>query len=88
MSENQTTAAGDRAALIESLLDQSRGTDIPVLLQAKEAAKKAVKDDPSNANLAALQRATRMLEDAQVGTTEKRETLKTATKSDRSHVVL
>ena len=51
MSENQTTAAGDRAALIESLLDQSRGTDIPVLLQAKEAAKKAVKDDPSNANL-------------------------------------
>ena len=41
MSENQTTAAGDRAALIESLLDQSRGTDIPVLLQAKEAAKKA-----------------------------------------------
>ena len=77
MSENQTTAAGDRAALIESLLDQSRGTDIPVLLQAKEAAKKAVKDDPSNANLAALQRATRMLEDAQVGTTEKRETLAT-----------
>ena len=77
MSENQTTAAGDRAALIESLLDQSRGTDIPVLLQAKEAAKKAVKDDPSNANLAALQRATRMLEDAQMGATEKRETLKT-----------
>ena len=78
MSEKEL-AAGGRAAQIEAMLEQSKGTDIIVLLKAKEAAKKAVKDDPSNANLAALQRANRMLEDAQVGTTEKRETLKTAT---------
>lgn len=78
MSEKEI-AAGDRAAQIEAMLEQSKGTDIIVLLKAKEAAKKAVKDDPSNANLAALQRANRMLEDAQVGTTEKTKTLKTAT---------
>lgn len=79
MSDKEEIAAGDRAAQIEAMLEQSKGTDILVLLKAKEAAKKAVKDDPSNANLAALQRASKMLEDAQVGTTEKRETLKTAT---------
>ena len=79
MSDREENAAGDRAAQIEAMLEQSKGTDILVLLKAKEAAKKAVKDDPSNANLAALQRANRMLEDAQMGTTEKRETLKTAT---------
>lgn len=79
MSDKEEIAAGDRAAQVEAMLEQSKGTDILVLLKAKEAAKKAVKDDPSNANLAALQRASKMLEDAQVGTTEKRETLKTAT---------
>ena len=49
---------------MEALLAKSAGTDIPVLLQAKEMAKRLVKDDPSSANLSALQRATNMLENA------------------------
>jgi hypothetical protein len=58
-----TTGSDERAAL-ESLLAKSAGTDIPVLLQAKEVAKRLVKSDPSSANLSALQRATTMLENA------------------------
>ena len=49
---------------MESLLAKSAGTDIPVLLQAKEVAKRLVKEGPSSANLSALQRATTMLENA------------------------
>lgn len=54
----------DERAAMESLLARSAGTDIPVLLQAKEMAKRLVKEDPSSANLAALQRASDMLEKA------------------------
>lgn len=68
MTDHLTNNGTDRAAKIEALLIQSRGTDIPVLLKAKEAAKKAVSEDPSNPNLAALQRATKMLETAQMTT--------------------
>ena len=44
MSDKET-AAGDRAAQIEAMLEQSKGTDIIVLLKAKEAAKKAIDDN-------------------------------------------
>lgn len=49
---------------LETLLERSSGTDVPVLLRAKEEAKRLVKNDPSAANLAALDRATKMLKDA------------------------
>lgn len=49
---------------LDRLLAQSRGTDIPVLLKAKETAKRLVHTDPSPANLAVLHRATTMLEAA------------------------
>ena len=66
MTINTVTSAtgSDERAALESLLAKSTGTDIPVLLQAKEVAKRLVKDDPSSANLSALQRATTMLENA------------------------
>ena len=66
MASNTVTSAtgSDERAALESLLAKSAGTDIPVLLQAKEVAKRLVKDDPSSANLSALQRATTMLENA------------------------
>lgn len=43
---------------LDSLLERSSGTDVPLLLKAKEDAKRRVKDDPSATNLAALGRAT------------------------------
>ncbi|MGE4293459.1 MAG: hypothetical protein AB7E32_14770 [Desulfovibrio sp.] len=49
---------------LESLLERSSGTDVPVLLRAKEEAKRLVKADPSAANLSALDRASRMLKEA------------------------
>lgn len=49
---------------IASFLEQSASTDIPVLLKAKEDAKRQVNTDPSPANLAALDRASRMLREA------------------------
>lgn len=49
---------------LDSLLERSSGTDVPLLLKAKEDAKRRVKDDPSATNLAALGRATQMLRDA------------------------
>lgn len=65
MSENRPIPGADAGAALKELLTKSRGTDIPVLLQAKEPAKQAVRKDPSGANLAALQRATAMLENAE-----------------------
>ena len=65
MSESKTISGAEAGAALEELLIRSRGTDIPVLLQAKELAKQAVRKDPSSANLAALQRATAMLENAE-----------------------
>ncbi|MDR2075549.1 MAG: hypothetical protein LBP61_01250 [Desulfovibrio sp.] len=59
MSEQPTAAAA-----IDDLLERSSSTDIPLLLRAKEEAKRLVKDDPSATNLAALDRANRMLRDA------------------------
>ncbi len=50
---------------LEELLAKSRGTDIPVLLQAKELAKKAASKEASSANLAALKRASAMLDEAE-----------------------
>lgn len=64
MSGNPTTDAEQRTAL-EQLLEKSRSTDIPVLLQAKETAKQMVRKDPSSANVAALSRVTAMLEEAE-----------------------
>jgi hypothetical protein len=49
---------------LESLLERSSGTDVPVLLRAKEEAKRLVKADPSATNLSALDRASRMLKEA------------------------
>ena len=49
---------------LDSLLERSSGTDVPLLLKAKEDAKRRVKDDPSATNLAALNRATQMLREA------------------------
>lgn len=54
----------DAEQKIDSLLERSAGTDVPLLLKAKEEAKRRVKDDPSTANLQALSRATTMLRDA------------------------
>ena len=64
MSADLPQSGTDERAAMESLLAKSAGTDIPVLLQAKEMAKRLVKEDPSSANLSALQRATTMLENA------------------------
>ncbi len=50
---------------LSNLLSASAGTDLMVLLKAKEDAKRMVQDDPSQANLNALDKATRMLEAAQ-----------------------
>lgn len=49
---------------MEKLLAQSASTDIKVLLTAKENAKRAVLEDPSPANLAALERASKLVEAA------------------------
>ncbi len=49
---------------VEELLAQSASTDVQVLLTAKEHAKRAALDNPSQANLAALERASKMLESA------------------------
>ena len=49
---------------LDALLEQSARTDIPLLLKAKEDAKKKVKDDPSPANLAAFSRSKKMLDEA------------------------
>lgn len=49
---------------IDTMLERSAGTDVPLLLKAKEDAKRRVRDDPSSANLAALDRATSMLKGA------------------------
>ncbi len=65
MSEQQTSSGADAGAAIEELLQRSKGTDIPVLLQAKELAKQEVRRKASDSNLAALQRATAMLERAE-----------------------
>ena len=54
---------------VEELLARSASTDVQVLLTAKENAKRAALDDPSQANLAALDRASRMLESAMQATT-------------------
>lgn len=60
----ENNSADERAAL-EKLLEQSKGSDIPVLLQAKEKAKRLVQQDLSQANLAALRSATDMLAKAE-----------------------
>lgn len=49
---------------LDSLLERSSGTDVPLLLKAKEDMKRRIKDDPSSANLVALERVTQMLRDA------------------------
>lgn len=46
---------------LDTMLERSNGTDVPLLLRAKEEAKRRVRDDPSATNLAALARATQML---------------------------
>lgn len=58
---------------VEELLARSASTDVRVLLTAKENAKRAALDDPSQANLAALDRASRMLESAMQATTNLRD---------------
>ena len=49
---------------LDSLIERSRNTDIPVLLKVTEDNKRRVKDDPSAANLAALSRSKKMLDEA------------------------
>ena len=47
---------------LDELLQRSAQTDIQVLLSAKESAKRATLSDPSSANLAAMERASKLLE--------------------------
>lgn len=47
---------------LTELVEKSSSTDMQVLLSAKESAKRLTMDDPSSANLAALERASKMLE--------------------------
>lgn len=47
---------------LQKLLEQSNSTDLATLLSAKEEAKRRVLSDPTPANLAALQRASTMIE--------------------------
>lgn len=49
---------------IRALVDQSASTDIKVLLTAKEKAKRQVLEDASPANLAAFERASKLVESA------------------------
>lgn len=49
---------------IDLFIDKSKGTDKALLLTAKEELKRKVKDDPSPSNLAALERVSKMLENA------------------------
>lgn len=58
---------------VEELLAKSASTDVQVLLTAKENAKRATLEDPSQTNLAALDRASRMLESAMQATTNLRD---------------
>lgn len=51
---------------IDSFIDKSKGTDKAFLLNAKEELKRKVKDDPSPSNLAALERVSKMLENAMI----------------------
>jgi hypothetical protein len=74
MEDHHNTDAEQRAA-VEQLLQKSRSTDIPVLLQAKETAKQMVRKDPSGANVAALSRVTAMLEEAEKAMSDTEETL-------------
>lgn len=46
---------------IEELIEKSKGSDIQVLLAAKEKAKMAASQNPTAANISALDKATRML---------------------------
>lgn len=57
---------------LDVLLEQSAKTDIPLLLKAKEDAKRRVKDNPSPANLAALSRSSKMLDEAMNNQNENR----------------
>ncbi|MFV0421617.1 hypothetical protein [Oleidesulfovibrio sp.] len=47
---------------VDEMVAQSTKTDVQVLLSAKEKAKRATLDDPTPANLTALERASKMLE--------------------------
>lgn len=49
---------------IEELVEKSASTDLQVLLTTKENAKRAVLEDPSAGNIAAFERASKMLESA------------------------
>jgi hypothetical protein len=55
----------EQGMALEQLLEKSRSTDIPVLLQAKKTAKQLVRRNPSSANVAALSRVTAMLLEAE-----------------------
>ena len=52
------------ATQLNALLEQSERTDIHLLLKAKRGCQEKVKDDPSPANLAALSRSKKMLDEA------------------------
>ena len=49
---------------IKELVEKSASTDLQVLLTTKENAKRAVLEDPSAGNIAAFERASKMLESA------------------------
>ncbi|MEG2173808.1 MAG: hypothetical protein RRY29_11220, partial [Desulfovibrionaceae bacterium] len=60
----ETTGLDMKANDLDALIEQSTTTDVQVLLNAKEQAKRQSLDDPSPANLNALERASKMLENA------------------------
>ena len=55
---------------LESLLERSKSTDVPILLKAKEDNKRKVKEYPSAANLAAFSRSKKMLDEAMSNQTD------------------
>lgn len=63
--EIEVNPDAEKRAALDELLDRSRSTDIPILLQVKETAKQLVRREPSSANIAALHRVTAMLEAAE-----------------------
>lgn len=54
----------EKEQTLDALLERSASTDIPLLIKAREDAKRRVKDDPTAANLAALKSANQLLRDA------------------------
>lgn len=66
MAGNKTDKKnGHEQATIEKLLEKSKGSDLPTLLQVKEKAKQIARQDPTSSNITALRHADALLKDAE-----------------------